>query len=453
MAEISAREIVLNILLEVIKDEKTLSPVMADWLQKYQYLDKKERSFISRLSRTVLENMIFIDTVLNHYSSIQVSKMKPVIRVILRMGVGQMLYIDGVPDHAVCNESVNMAVRKGFKGLKGFVNGVLRNIARNKGSLNSLIPDRESDLLLYLSLRYSTPLWLCRLWVNAYGMDVTEKMLVASVSQQATTIRVNTLKTSTGALKERLSAGGITVGKGSFLPYMLKISGYDHLTAVDAFNEGQFTVQDESSALSGACAGLKPGMKVIDICGAPGGKSINAALLMEGTGQIICRDISALKVEKIRENVIRLGIDCITPMVWDALEPDQALIERADVVIMDVPCSGLGVMGKKADIKLRMTPENIASLISLQRQMIDCAWHYVKPGGVLMYSTCTVNPGENETQVKYILENYSFALEDLRDIVPERLKSAVSEQGWLQLMPGIHPCDGFFMAKLRRIMR
>lgn len=452
MAEIvNTREIVLNILLEVTRDDRPLSQVLSEWLLKYQYLDKADRSFISRLTRTVLENMMMIDTVLNHFSSVKVNKMKPVMRTILRMGAAQMLFMDGVPDHAVCNESVNLAVRKGFKGLKGFVNGVLRTIARNKDKVGELIPDQDKNPADYLSVRYSMPLWICRLWMSEFGFDTTKKMLMAMSKENATSIRVNTVKTTPENLKVSLTDAGIAAEDGVYLPYMLKISGYDYLTALYSFKNGEFIVQDESSALAGACAGFKPGMKVLDICGAPGGKSMNAAMLMENQGHMICRDVSEGKIERIIENTQRTGLSIIEAEVWDAVEPDEQLFGTMDVVIADVPCSGLGVIGKKTDIKYRMTPEKAADLVTLQRKILDQAWLYVKPGGILMYSTCTVNPAENQQQVAYMTKNYPLTLQSLDDCLPESLKSETTKKGWIQLLPGVHSCDGFFAAKLRRM--
>ena len=452
MAEIvNTREIVLNILLEVTRDDRPLSQVLSEWLLKYQYLDKADRSFISRLTRTVLENMMMIDTVLNHFSSVKVNKMKPVMRTILRMGAAQMLFMDGVPDHAVCNESVNLAVRKGFKGLKGFVNGVLRTIARNKDKVGELIPDQDKNPADYLSVRYSMPLWICRLWMSEFGFDTTKKMLMAMSKENATSIRVNTVKTTPENLKVSLTDAGIAAEDGVYLPYMLKISGYDYLTALYSFKNGEFIVQDESSALAGACAGFKPGMKVLDICGAPGGKSMNAAMLMENQGHMICRDVSEGKIERIIDNTQRTGLSIIEAEVWDAVEPDEQLFGTMDVVIADVPCSGLGVIGKKTDIKYRMTPEKAADLVTLQRKILDQAWLYVKPGGILMYSTCTVNPAENQQQVAYMTKNYPLTLQSLDDCLPESLKSETTKKGWIQLLPGVHSCDGFFAAKLRRM--
>lgn len=447
---VNTREIVMNILLEVTRDGKELNQAAGDWLAKYQYIDARDRHFISRLSKATLEHMLWIDKILNAYSSVKVNKMKPVIRTILRMGVCQMLYMDGVPDHAICNESVNLAVRKGFKGLKGFVNGVLRSVMRKKDVLDELIPDQDKDPSGYISIKYSLPLWLTDMWLQMYGMEKTEKMAVAFGQDVDTTLRINTVKAAPSDMKKQLEKAGIKVEMHPYTDQVLKISGYDYLPEVTGFSEGCFWVQDVSSVLSGLCIDIKPGMKVLDLCGAPGGKSLNAAALMGNQGQIICRDVSPYKIDRIQENIDRTGLDCIEAGCGDATVPDESLFECMDVVIADVPCSGLGVIGKKTDIKYNMTPEKIQSLVTLQREILDVAWRYLKPGGVLLFSTCTVNQAENEAQVQWMTEYLPLKTESLNAYLPEMLHSPETASGRLQLMPGCHESDGFFMARLRR---
>lgn len=451
MAEtVNTREIILNILMDISESSQPMHYVMSAWLMKYQYLEQQERRFITKVVRTTLEHEMWIDAMIDQYSSVRVKKMKPVIRTIMRMSACQMLFMDGVPEHAVCNEAVKLTIRRGFRGLKGFVNGVLRTIARNKEHLTDVLPDENKNPVAYLSVRYSSPEWLVQLWCNQYGYDAAKQMLAGADEQSATSIRVNTLKITPKALKEKLEAQKIHVEYGSYLPYILKISGYDYLDAIESFQNGEFYVQDESSALAGAAAGFKSGQRVIDICAAPGGKSINAAILMQDQGQIESRDLTEQKVDKIQENVMRMQIKSITPMQWDALCPDEASYETADVVIADLPCSGLGVIGRKTDIKYHMTPETIEELQNLQKQILDICWRYVKPGGILMYSTCTVNNGENILQVEQFLKDHPFTPVSIDEYLPKDLRTQSTASGYLQLFPGIHDCDGFFVAKLRR---
>lgn len=444
------REIILNILMDMSESGQPVYDALSSWLLKYQYLDRQDRRLISSVVRTTLEREVWIDAVINKYSSVRVKKMKPVIRTILRMSTCQILFMEGVADHAACNEAVKLAVRRGFKGLKGFVNGVLRTIARNKDSAFDVLPDVKTQPEAYLSMRYSTPEWLIHMWCASYGFEQTERMLESFEGRRVTTIRVNTLKTDPQTLKEKLEKQNISVEEGAYLPYILKISGYDYLDAIDSFRNGEFYVQDESSALAGAVAGFKPGMSVIDLCGAPGGKSINAALLMQDQGHIDTRDLTQVKAERIEENVRRLGISCIDVAVQDALEDKPEDEASADVVIADLPCSGLGVIGRKADIKYHMTPDAMEALRKLQSDILDVCWRYVKPGGVLMYSTCTVNDAENIDQVRAFMSTHPFHMESLDESIPESLRSPSTKEGWLQILPGMGGCDGFFMAKLRR---
>ena len=447
---VNTREIILNILMEISEEGQPMHYVMSAWLMKYQYLEQQERRFITKVVRTTLEHEMWIDAMLNQYSSVKVRKMKPVIRNIMRMSVCQMLFMDGVPEHAVCNEAVKLAVRRGFRGLKGFVNGVLRTVARNKEHLADVLPDESAMPEAYLSMRYSTPEWLVRLWCEQFGYDSAKQMLAGAVGKSDTTIRVNTLKITPEDLRAKLEAQHIHVEKGSYLPYVLKISDYDYLEAIEGFADGEFYVQDESSVLAGAVAGFKAGQRVLDVCAAPGGKSINAAILMEDKGSIEARDLTEQKVEKLQDNVMRMQIKSVQPLQWDALQPDEAAYASADIVIADLPCSGLGVIGRKTDIKYHMTESAMHELEQLQKQLLEVCWHYVKPGGILLYSTCTVNHGENIRQVEQFLENHPFTAQSLDDLLPESLHSEMTAGGCLQLLPGIHDGDGFFVAKLRR---
>ena len=451
MAEtVNTREIILNILMDISESGQPMHYVMSAWLMKYQYLEQQERHFITRVVRTTLEHEIWIDAMLNQYSSVKVKKMKPVIRNIMRMSACQMLFMDSVPEHAVCNEAVKLAVRRGFRGLKGFVNGVLRTIARNKEHLMEVLPDEQRNPEAYLSMRYSTPEWLVQLWCTQFGYDTAKKMLEGTETKMDTSIRVNTLKITPEALKAKLEGQKIHVEAGSYLPYVFKISGYDYLDAIESFQNGEFYVQDESSVLAGAVAGFKAGQTILDVCAAPGGKSINAAILTEDKANIEARDLTEQKVEKIQENVMRMHVHSIQPVQWDALCADEAAFETADIVIADLPCSGLGVIGRKTDIKYHMMPETIKELEALQKQILDVCWHYVKPGGMLLYSTCTVNMGENIRQVEQFLDSHPFTMQSLDDMLPEKLQSDLTAKGFLQLLPGVHDCDGFFVANLRR---
>ena len=459
---VNEREIVLAVLLEVTENGQFSHIILRDVLSKYQYLEKRERAFITRVTEGTLEHMIEIDYILDRFSKVKVKKMKPVIRGILRSAVYQLKYMDSVPDRAVCNEAVKLAVRKGFSGLKGYVNGVLRSVVRGLDDVQ--YPGEKME---ELSVRYSCPKWILDLWGRTYGTEVIEKMLNDFQQEKPVTIRCCLNRISPDRLRERLESEGITVEKHPYLPYAFQISGYDYLNDLAAFQEGFFTVQDISSMLVAEIASPEAGAQVIDVCAAPGGKALHTAeklymaeaqLLKDENaqknrtaGHVEARDLTEGKVELIRENIERTGLTNISAVCRDASVPDRDAEGRADLVIADLPCSGLGVIGKKPDLKYKASPEGIDSLVRLQQKILSCAQSYVKPGGTLIYSTCTVNPGENIDNVHWFLQQYpEFSPDDIRDRICPELRESVVEKGCIQLLPGVHKSDGFFIARLVR---
>lgn len=423
MTEINTREIMVECLTEILERGAYSHLVLQKVLTKYQYLEKRQRAFLTRTVQGTLERKIELDAVLDQFSSTPVKKMKPFIRNLLRGSVYQILYMDGIPDAAVCNEAVKLAVKKGFGPLRGFVNGVLRNISRKKGEISF------SDL----SVRYSMPGWILDLWSGEHDSRTLERMLEAFLTPAPTFIRVNTRRISPEELQRRLEKKGVKVRPHPTLRGGMWMEDYDHLSGLEEFEEGLFFVQDVSSMTAVEAAGICPGDRVLDVCGAPGGKSMDAALLC-GDGEVECRDVSDYKVGLIRENAARCGFSNIRAAKADARIPDEASVGSADVVLADLPCSGLGTIGKKPDIKYRVTPEQIDSLAQLQRQILDVVCAYVKPGGRLLYSTCTISPKENQENVADFLERHpEFTREKMEQILP---KAGV--------------CDGFFYAVLCR---
>ncbi len=430
--DVNLRELVMSVLLAVTRDGQYCHIALKGILDKYQYLGKQERGFVTRVCEGTLEHMIWIDYCINQFSKVKVNKMKPVIRTILRSSVYELQYMDAVPPSATINEAVKLAQKKGFVNLKGFVNGVLRSISRSLDDIE--LPDREKAPITWLSIRYSMPEWIIEQWLLQYDTSQVEEMLAAFLTEAPTSIRANMTKTTPEELKERLIAEGVTVVSFNEMPEALLMSGYDHLNALPSFREGLFCVQDISSMLVSRLAEPKSGDTVIDVCAAPGGKSIHMAELLEGSGLVEARDLTPQKVALIQENISRCGLPNIRAVQADAREFRPKDRERADIVLADLPCSGLGVIGKKPDIKYKMTPEKQKELAKLQREILAVAVQYVKPGGTLMYSTCTINREENEDNVAWFLqENPDFSLE----MQTQRLPQA-----------GIW--DGFFIAKLKK---
>ena len=445
--QINTRELVLEILQEVENGVHS-HVVIRDVLAKYQYLPKQERAFINRVCEGTLEYRIQIDYILNQYSSVPVERMKPVIRQILRSGVYQLLYMDSVPDSAACNEAVKLAQKKGFFNLKSFVNGVLRTVSREKDELR--YPEREQDPAAYLSVRYSMPEELTKRWLSEYGEETTEKILADFLKEKPLTVRCRTFFSGTDRVIRSLEEQGAVVEKAPYLPYALRISGYDHLLALEAFVKGLIMVQDVSSMLVSEVADPKKGDYVIDLCAAPGGKSLHMGDKMEGYGTVDARDISQAKVELIEENILRASSINVQAKVQDAAVFDVESECRADIVLVDAPCTGYGVIGKKPEIKYRASRQRQEELVKLQRTILSRASEYVKSRGVLVYSTCTIAREENEENMQWFLDNFPFRLESLDPFLPEELHGETTALGYLQLLPGIHDTDGFFLAKFRR---
>lgn len=429
---INVRELILDVLLEITKNGEYSHIAIKNTLDKYQYLEKQERSFLTRVCEGTLENMILIDYIINQFSKVKVNKMKPVIRCILRSSVYELKFMDSVPVSATCNEAVKLAQKKGFHNLKGFVNGVLRNISRNLEQIS--MPDETKESVKWLSVKYSIPEWLIEKWQKQYEKAQLEEMFQAFLEKSATSIRVNTEKTTKEALVKELEAENITVMDNEEVPNALYIDGYDFLSGITAFQEGKFYVQDLSSMLVSLWAQPKEGAQVIDVCAAPGGKSIHMAELLHGTGMVEARDLTEYKVSLIEENIERCGLKNIRAKQADARILEKDSMKTADIVIADLPCSGLGVIGKKPDIKYKMSEEKCAQLAALQREILHTVQNYVKSGGVFMYSTCTINPQENEENVQWFLKEHAdFELERQQQILPKKGKN-----------------DGFFLARMVR---
>lgn len=448
MAEkINEREIVLDLLLDMEKNGSYTHLLLRTTLRKYQFLDKKSRAFITKLLEGTTEYRIQLDYILDQFSKTKMKKCRPLIRNLLRMSVYQIYYLDHIPDSAVCNEAVRLAKKRGFQSLSGFVNGLLRNISRNKQHIS--FPDKEKNETFALSIQYSMPEWIIEMWLSQYRYDEVERMLASTLKERGTIVRINEQKTTKEELKRQLK-GEMTVQDGAYLPFALVVSDYDYLQKSEAFLQGLFQVQDESSMLVSLAANPKKDDVVLDVCAAPGGKSLHMAQLLQNSGHVVARDLTQEKIELIEENIERMGYDNIEAQVFDACELDEQWIEKADIVIADLPCSGLGVMAKKNDLKYRITKEEIVALASLQRQILQVVSQYVKPGGTLIYSTCTVTTEENIKNYNWVKETLGFLPNDMTSYLPGQLQTETAKEGYLQLLPGVHECDGFFISSFQK---
>lgn len=467
MAEENTRMLVLDILLEVEKKNIFVKDALHKVLDNRQFMSKQDRAFITRMVEGVTEYQVRLDYVIDCYSSKKVQKCKPLIRSVLRMGVYQILYMESVPDEAACNECVRLAKKRGFQNLSGFVNGVLRSIVRNRDQIT--FPKWEEDFIAFLSVEYSMPVWIVQHMTDWYGVEKTKKMLQASLETEDLTIRVNTAKVEKESLIRRWQEKGIEVSDGNYVPEALHLRNINYPRRIPGFSHGDFFIQDESSMLlyhltdveqeflqkgnsltETAHAGKEEEIHILDLCAAPGGKTTHFAQMLGELAFIEARDVSDKKLELILENIERLGLNNIHTVKWDALILDEEREAWADIVIADLPCSGFGIFSKKNDIKYHIKEEQLTELANLQRTMLANAARYVKPGGLLLYSTCTVNPAENKENAEWFLGHFPFDPVDIRSVVPEGLKYSIIKENMLQLLPGDVKCDGFFIAKFRK---
>ena len=448
---VNEREVVLDMLLS-LREGKLSHTILKDTLDSYLYLDKSSRGFIKRLYEGTIEKRLYLDFIIDGYSKTPVKKMKPIIMLLLEMAVYQLFFMDRVPDSAAINEAVKLAKKRGLTGLSGFVNGVLRNIARNKE--NIALPDKNKDLIQYLEIKYSTPKAVVEHFINDYGSEKTEEILEAFEEKRLLVARATKNREE---LIKKLEAEGVKVSTDTIFPESLKILELDSLSYLESFEEGDFVIQDESSQFIGKIVGLPKGARVLDLCAAPGGKSLLFAE-MEEVDEIISCDISESKTELIEENVRRIGVSKIKTKVNDASLYNPDFMDGFDLVICDLPCSGLGVMGRKRDIKYNVSIDKIRELAKLQKKILENAVRYVKKGGRLIYSTCTMTKAENEENFTFISEFKGFSAVDFSDKIREyvdRYKDGErlineAKKGFIRLIPGELGTDGFFVSEYMR---
>ena len=466
------RGVALDILIEILEKDSLSHLALRRGLKAHPEYDKQQRAFLSRLVEGTVERRLEMDYIIGRYSSVPMKKMKPIIRNILRMGVYQLLYMDAVPDAAVCNEAVKLATKRGFAGLKGFVNGLLRKVAAEKNQ----IPYPAENTAEGLSVRYSMPQWLVDIWMSAYGLGQTRQMLQAVLMERPLIVHHNQSGADAETVIASMKAQHVEMQQHPYHADAWILGGVDRLDSLEAFVKGWIQPQDISSQLTSSLAvhamkarwqqvsemdgcdqihSAQPTLRILDVCAAPGGKSMyiaDAAKALAIPAAILSRDLTEDKTAMIEENRCRLHLDNLQAQTHDALVYDPVWERGADLVIADLPCSGLGIMGRKNDIKYRMTPETQQELADLQRQILAVIWRYVKPGGYLLYSTCTINPAENDDNFRWIQENYPFRAVDIRPWLPQALQTESAAGGSLQLLPGVHDSDGFYLTALQRIV-
>lgn len=443
--DLRTREYGLEILLSVLTKEEQSHVLLKNVLNKCDDWEPSRKAFLKKLVMGVLERKEELEYVLSLYMKKGNSKVKPVIRVILLMGAYQILYMDQVYDTKACNLSVELAKKKGFVNLSGFVNGVLRALSRDKE--NIVYPDPDENPALYLQAKYSLPLWMGELYLNSFGFDKAEAICRYYLKDAALSVHLkeNLPEEEKNSLLHTWEEKGITVTPCTYLPDAYQLENAGDISLLPGYEEGLFHVQDYSAQLTGFLAPVKEGDTVFDVCASPGGKSLYLAGRLSGSGRICAFDVSEGKTERIRENAERMRFDGITCEVRDASKEQKDLWNKADLLIADVPCSGLGVIGRKPDLKNRLKKEDLDEIIRLQKEIVSAAAKDIKEGGYLLYSTCTVNPRENEELADWITENLPFR-EAAFERFPEELSSARLSEGRVRILPGEFGGDGFFIA-------
>ncbi|TAH60801.1 MAG: 16S rRNA (cytosine(967)-C(5))-methyltransferase RsmB [Methanosarcina mazei] len=441
-----ARDAAVRTVYRVLREGAYSNIALKEELDK-DGLGRLDKAFVTEIVNGTLRNLTRIDWIMSLF--IKTKKIEPWIEDIIRCGIYQIMFLDRVPDSAVCNESAELARKHGHEGTVKFVNGVLRNVSRSKEKLE--YPDRSKNTAAFLSVFYSHPEWIVRKWIKDYGMEFTEALLKANNETPPFTIRCNRLRIDKKELMAVLLDEGIECTVGSYNEEAIHIKGTSSIEDKESFRKGYYQVQDESSMLVAHIIDPKPGDKILDMCSAPGGKTAHIAELMENRGEIIARDIHRHKLRLVEQNCGRLGVSIVRTELHDAMVPDGDSIEKFDKVLLDAPCSGLGVMRRKPDLRWKKEPENFRDLAEMQKKMLKMASGYVKPGGKIIYSTCTLNKAENLEVVRnFLANNRRFRLESIIGQVPEKLKHESAYEGYLELYPNVHGTDGFFIAKMER---
>lgn len=439
----SARKTAVKILKEVF-DKNAYSNVVLGRELNNSELNDKDKSLVTEIVYGTLKYRYTIDNILNYYIKSGLGKLETYILNILRISIYQIEYLDKIPEFAVVNEAVELAKNKSPKGAK-LVNGVLRSYLRTKGSAEYY---NKNNKLEELCFKYSFPTWMVKLFVDSYGSDQAEKILNGLNLVPSVTVRVNNLKADYEEAWKKLEENGYDIEEGKICPEAIQIKKGRSIDDNPLFVNGLITVQDESAMMIAPSMDLEENMVVLDLCSAPGGKACHAAEIMNNTGKVLAFDIHENKLPLIKENAERLGINTIRCSVLDAATYSQAYKDTGDRVLIDVPCSGLGIIRKKPEIKWTKDKNVIRDLVKIQREIMLNAAKYVKKDGKLIYSTCTLSKEENEENIKWFIKKCpEFTIEPLYYGKIDNI--IYHKEGYITILPDKN-MDGFFVAKMIR---
>lgn len=439
-----ARGIAVKILTRIEQSDAYLDKLLDYELRTADLIDP-DRRLLTELTTGVLRWQGKLDWVLTGFYHGEFAKCIPLVKNALRVALYQILFLDRIPFSAAVDEAVEYVKRLKGERSASLVNAVLRSVIRKLNAIT--YPEADGDQTHFLSVVYSHPQWMVRRWIQRYGADATRALVEANNERPPVSLRVNRMRTSPDELFDRMVAQGVRVQRSGVLDDFLRATSMALIGSNEDFRNGLFSIQDEGAALAARLGAVDAGMRVIDLCAAPGGKSTAMAEMMNGIGTILAVDKYESKLRLIEQASARLGFEnVIVPTQGDARTLEA---EEADVVLVDAPCSGLGVLSKKPDIKWKRRPEEIDQLAKLQLEIIEHAAGLVAPGGHLVYSTCTIEPNENENVVEAFLEKHdNFELVSAAEVIDAAF---VSDRGYLQTYPHIHGVDGTFGARLRRV--
>lgn len=448
---ITAREAAMDILTQIEQEQAYSNLLLNQTLQKLK-LEKQDAGLVTELVYGTMQRLNTIDYYLERFVAKGVHKLQPWVRSLLRMSFYQLYYLDRIPVHAIVNEAVNLAKKRGHQGISGMVNGVLRNIHRNQETLTlpSNLPAAER-----ISLQHSHPQWMVKRWIKQYGEDVTEQICASNNMAPHSSVRVNVLKANREQLLAELAAAEFEARPSLLAPSGVIIESGGNMAHTRWFESGDLSIQDESSMLVAEMVDPKPGMKVLDCCAAPGGKTTHLAEKMDDQGEIVANDVHPHKEQLIRQQADRLGLSSIRTVLHDAKDLSKQYSKGSfDRILLDAPCSGLGVIRRKPDAKWTKKPQDIAEVAVLQYDILCSVAELLSKDGVLVYSTCTMEEEENAGLVRRFLSNHpQFRLV----ITPPAFLSEAAQQavftseGMLQVLPHHFHSDGFFIARLQRM--
>lgn len=446
-SKLTAREVALEVLLAVDMQDAYSNLALQSALARHP-LSAKDTALATEIVYGTVQRLNTLDYRIQPFLKQPLAKLDPWVRNLLRLSVYQLDYLERVPDFAIINEAVEIAKRRNSR-LSGFVNGVLRSLLR---SGLAKYPSAVKDPLRHVSLLHSHPEWLVEEWAAQYGMEQTIAICQANNSRPSLSLRVNRLRNTREELLQALAEEGVEARPSDVSPDGVVLSAGIDVTRLQPFRDGRCTVQDESSMLVAPCLDPQPGMRVLDACAAPGGKTTHLAELMRDQGEIVAADIHPHKVELIRTATARLGMQTVRPTTGDILDLLPNL-GKFDSILLDAPCSGFGVIRRKPDIKWRKTQSDVAAIQSVQLELIRKTADALRSGGVLVYSTCTIEEKENGEIIRtFLKERPDFRIETLRPYLPETVAArSLSEEGWVQVLPHHFGTDGFFICRLRKM--